>query len=187
MGGCVDQKFVHVVHQDHGLMACDDDPTDSISFSDYSSSSSIASTSSDFTDDSTSPLALQSSLHPSPLRSTSPQFSSDGPLYELSELMAHLPIKRGLSKHYQGKSQSFTSLSNVRCTEDLAKKETPYSKKMKPCKSYGGFSDCQKSYTPKACTRIISKKASKSSLSCLQSKKSSFTCIRPPLPVPKSL
>ena len=89
----MDQKFVHVVHQDHGLMACDDDPTDSISFSDYSSSSSIASTSSDFTDDSTSPLALQSSLHPSPLRSTSPQFSSDGPLYELSELMAHLPIK----------------------------------------------------------------------------------------------
>ncbi|GKC82523.1 hypothetical protein Tco_1138240, partial [Tanacetum coccineum] len=39
--------------------------------------------------------------------------SHDGPLYELSELMAQLPIKRGLSKYYQGKSESFGSLANL--------------------------------------------------------------------------
>lgn len=46
--------------------------------------------------------------------------------------------RRGLSKHYNGKSQSFTSLSNVRCLEDLAKPENPYKKKLKSCRSYGG-------------------------------------------------
>ncbi|GKC74128.1 hypothetical protein Tco_1120011 [Tanacetum coccineum] len=48
--------------------------------------------------------------------------SHDGPLYELSELMAQLPIKRGLSKYYQGKSESFGSLANLNNIEDLAKK-----------------------------------------------------------------
>ncbi|OVA08524.1 hypothetical protein BVC80_209g264 [Macleaya cordata] len=107
--------------------------------------------------------------------SSSLQFSK-GPLYELSELMNQLPIKRGLSKHFQGKSQSFTSLSNVKCLEDLAKKENPYRKKMKQCKSYaGGLDNTQKSYTPKTCSKIISKKASnKGSLSSLLGKRSGF-------------
>ncbi|GJX32382.1 mitogen-activated protein kinase kinase 1, partial [Tanacetum coccineum] len=48
--------------------------------------------------------------------------SHDGPLYELSELMAQLPIKRGLSKYYQGKSESFGSLANLNNIEGLAKK-----------------------------------------------------------------
>nr|XP_043627141.1 uncharacterized protein LOC122598620 [Erigeron canadensis] len=48
--------------------------------------------------------------------------SHNSPLYELSELMAQLPIKRGLSKYYQGKSESFGSLSNLTNIKDLAKK-----------------------------------------------------------------
>ncbi|KAL6226586.1 PREDICTED: uncharacterized protein LOC101299700 [Fragaria vesca subsp. vesca] len=92
--------------------------------------------------------------------SSSSSSSFNGPLYELSELMMHLPIRRGLSKYYQGKSQSFTSLAGVKSLEDLAKKvAAPYRRKMKPCKSYGGGLDNgQKSYStsPKA---IISKKA----------------------------
>lgn len=48
--------------------------------------------------------------------------------------------RRGLSKHFQGKSQSFTSLANVMCLEDLAKPENPYNKKLKSCKSYVGLS-----------------------------------------------
>ncbi|GFZ04206.1 oxidative stress 3 [Actinidia rufa] len=48
---------------------------------------------------------------PSPSTSCSSSLCSMGSLYDLSELMAQLPIKRGLSKFYQGKSQSFTSLS----------------------------------------------------------------------------
>ncbi|GKV06725.1 hypothetical protein SLEP1_g18575 [Rubroshorea leprosula] len=66
--------------------------------------------------------------------------SSNGPLYELSELMNQLPIKRGLSKFYQGKSQSFTSLASVKSVEDLAKKGiNPYNcrMKIKSTKSFG--------------------------------------------------
>ncbi|XP_059634885.1 protein OXIDATIVE STRESS 3-like [Cornus florida] len=90
---------------------------------------------------------------------TSSTSSSYGPLYELSDLMDQLPIKRGLSKHYKGKSQSFASLASVKSLEDLAKKGSPYKKKMKSCKSYGGGLDGQK-FSPKA---TISKKASRGS------------------------
>ncbi|XP_022754952.1 uncharacterized protein LOC111303157 [Durio zibethinus] len=69
--------------------------------------------------------------------------------------------RRGLSKHYQGKSQSFTSLASVRSIEDLPKKVIPmYNRaKMKSCKSYGWGLDGhnkKKPYSPKA---TISKKA----------------------------
>ncbi|CAK7356775.1 unnamed protein product [Dovyalis caffra] len=91
--------------------------------------------------------------------------NSNGPLYELSELMAHLPIKRGLSKYYQGKSQSFTSLSRVTSIENLAKKEKPYRRKMKASKSCANGLDFHKSYTlPKP---IIAKKVSRGSMSSL--------------------
>ncbi|KAI3869566.1 hypothetical protein MKX03_012143 [Papaver bracteatum] len=86
--------------------------------------------------------------------SSSTSSSTNGPLYELSDLMATLPIKRGLSKHFQGKSQSFTSLSDVSCLEDLVKKENGYGRKkmmIKTCKSYGGGLDVQK--------KVISKKS----------------------------
>ncbi|XP_059459402.1 protein OXIDATIVE STRESS 3-like [Corylus avellana] len=128
------------------------------------------SSSSDMVDDASSSTSYSSSSH------------SRGPLYEFSELMAHLPIKRGLSKYFEGKSQSFTSLSRVLSIEDLAKKETPYRRKMKSCKSYGGGLDANKPYTlPKA---TISKKASRGFLSSLyfpSRKKGSFLGIsRPP-------
>ncbi|PHT47062.1 hypothetical protein CQW23_11270 [Capsicum baccatum] len=108
--------------------------------------------------------------------------NSDGALYDLSSLMSQLPIKRGLSKFYQGKSQSFTSLSRVTSLEDLAKKESPYKRRMKSCKSYGGGLDSYKSYTlPKA---TILKKASKSSsfsASFTNGKASFISRSRPPL------
>ncbi|CAK9326678.1 unnamed protein product [Citrullus colocynthis] len=89
--------------------------------------------------------------------------SSEGPLYELSELMTHLPIKRGLSKFYSGKSQSFTSVASAKSLEDLAKRvnNISQSKRMKSSKSYGGGFDAQKSsYSPKP---LIAKKVSKGS------------------------
>ena len=76
-------------------------------------------------------------------------------------------FRRGLSKYYQGKSESFTSLSNVRCLEDLAKPENPYNKKLKTSRSYGGglsekIDDTHKSSPPKRLhPRLISKKASR--------------------------
>ncbi|XP_016475910.1 uncharacterized protein LOC107797524 [Nicotiana tabacum] len=105
--------------------------------------------------------------------------NSDEALYDLSSLMAQLPIKRGLSKFYQGKSQSFTSLSRVTSLEDLVKKESPYKRKMKSCKSYGAGLDSYKSYTlPKP---AILKKASRFSASCTNGKASFISRSRPPL------
>ncbi|KAG2242890.1 hypothetical protein Bca52824_095268 [Brassica carinata] len=40
-------------------------------------------------------------------------------------------LRRGLSKHYKGKSQSFTSLSEALTVEDLAKPENPFNVKLK--------------------------------------------------------
>ncbi|KFK37758.1 hypothetical protein AALP_AA3G026100 [Arabis alpina] len=39
--------------------------------------------------------------------------------------------RRGLSKHYKGKSQSFTSLSEALTVEDLEKPENPFNAKLK--------------------------------------------------------
>ncbi|KAL6841667.1 hypothetical protein ACP4OV_028496 [Aristida adscensionis] len=59
-----------------------------------------------------------------------------GPLYELSTMMDHLPGLRWLSKYYQGRSQSFQSLADVKSVEDLAKKTAPYSRRRKPSRGY---------------------------------------------------
>ncbi|KAK9106437.1 hypothetical protein Syun_022448 [Stephania yunnanensis] len=112
-----------------------------------------------------------------------------GPLDEMSSLMHQLPFKRGLSKFYPGKSQSFTSLSNVRSLEDLAKPENPYNKRLKSCRSYGGFfiSENQHQKQSKAFSRAIAKKSSSSSrvtsCSSLSAKRShSFLGLnRPPI------
>lgn len=68
--------------------------------------------------------------------------------------------RRGLSKYYEGKSQSFTSLASVRSIEDLPEKvlgPLNIRPNMKSCKSYGwGLGGHKnKSYSPKA---TISKK-----------------------------
>ncbi|OVA12074.1 hypothetical protein BVC80_1489g5 [Macleaya cordata] len=112
------------------------DDLDSIS---SSSDISTASTLSDLMEDATSSSLSLSSSSSSDDHHELDSSSSNGPLYEMSSLIQQLPFKRGLSKHYQGKSQSFTSLSEVRCLEDLAKPENPYKKKLKTCKSYGGL------------------------------------------------
>ncbi|EOA14088.1 hypothetical protein CARUB_v10027225mg [Capsella rubella] len=102
--------------------------------------------------------------------------SSNGPLEDLSDLMSHLPIKRGLSKFYEGRSQSFTSLANVKSLEDLMKrgfKNRNYGAKRKSCRSTGGIIDhsYKRLYSPKP---TISKKPNKtpsSALSCLARRK----------------
>ncbi|KAI3455499.1 hypothetical protein Pfo_012162 [Paulownia fortunei] len=113
--------------------------------------------------------------------SASSSFSanSGGALYDLSGIMAQLPIKRGLSKFYQGKSESFTSLSRVTSIEDLAKKATPYRRNLKASKSCGTGLNSYKPYTlPKA---IITKKAARGSFSSFPSKRGSFMSSKPPL------
>ncbi|XP_058736074.1 protein OXIDATIVE STRESS 3-like [Vicia villosa] len=125
----------------------DDDVTED------SMSSSFSSSEMDDDDDDDQEASSSSTSCLSPSSSTSSSSSNlNGPLYELSELMSHLPIKRGLSMFYQGKAQSFGSLAKVESIEDLRKKErTNYRNKVKSCKSFGLC-------TPKA---SISKKSSR--------------------------
>ncbi|KAJ0677472.1 hypothetical protein HanRHA438_Chr12g0541181 [Helianthus annuus] len=65
--------------------------------------------------------------------SSSSSLNSNGSsVLDLSDLMTQLPIKRGLSKFYHGKSESFTSLARVMSIEDLPKKiKNPQSKMRK--------------------------------------------------------
>ncbi|XWS12009.1 hypothetical protein CRYUN_Cryun37aG0053400 [Craigia yunnanensis] len=171
--GFVEKKDKHdQKHGDRHWMNMEDDDvttTSESSLGEYSrTSQGSTSSSSDLVDDASSSTSNSST-------------NCNGPLYELSELMAQLPIKRGLSKYFQGKSQSFTSLSSVKSIEELAKKENPYRKKMKLCKSYGGGLDTHKFYTlPRA---TISKKVSRNSLASLSfpGRRSSFLNGRPPL------
>ena len=81
-----------------------------------------------------------------------------------------------MSKFYDGKSQSFTSLSNVRNLEDLAKPERPCRKKLKSSKSTGGDLDRQKSLYPRDWSKSIVKKASRGSLFSLSARS------KPPIP-----
>ncbi|KAL5200313.1 hypothetical protein ABZP36_021516 [Zizania latifolia] len=71
----------------------------------------------------------------------------------LDELAAPLPVRAGLSRYYQGKSQSFTSLYNARCVEDLAKKTTPYITRMKLHRGHGVGTDQSSNFAP--CSRAM--------------------------------
>ncbi|PKU72098.1 hypothetical protein MA16_Dca006691 [Dendrobium catenatum] len=110
----------------------------------------FASTTDLMEDDASSSSSYSSSNYPS---------SSDH-LLDLSLPMANLPIKRGLSQFFQGKSESFSCLSEVSYIEDLAKKNKLYSKRSKYFKRNAeGMHMNQKSYyAPNICSRIISKK-----------------------------
>ncbi|CAJ1972204.1 unnamed protein product [Sphenostylis stenocarpa] len=47
----------------------------------------------------------------------------------LDSLEDSLPIKRGLSNHFMGKSKSFTDLSQVNTVKELQKQENPFNKR----------------------------------------------------------
>ncbi|XP_062224898.1 protein OXIDATIVE STRESS 3-like [Phragmites australis] len=53
--------------------------------------------------------------------------------FEMASLMTQLPIKRGLSKFFDGKSQSFASLAAVGGLEDLPKPPTKRLKTSRSC------------------------------------------------------
>ncbi|KAF7144363.1 hypothetical protein RHSIM_Rhsim05G0041800 [Rhododendron simsii] len=137
-----------VIMEGDSTELCDSDSIDQSSF-EGSNDSVASSPSSEMMEDATSSTSSSST-------------SYDGPLSELSELMAQLPIKRGLSKFYQGKSQTFASLESVKSLEDLAKRGRPKRRrKMESSKSYGGGLDKQIIYSPQA---AILKKSSRVSL-----------------------
>lgn len=99
--------------------------------------------------------------------------------------------RRGLSRYFQGKSQSYTSLSSVRCLEDLAKPENPNHKRLKSCKSYGGLREIHhhhhhhqrnRSFSAKTLSRSVNpKKASRGSCSSVNSITRGAHSNRPPV------
>ncbi|PUZ48601.1 hypothetical protein GQ55_7G258100 [Panicum hallii var. hallii] len=71
---------------------------------------------------------------------------STGDHFEMASLMTQLPIKRGLSKFFDGKSQSFVSLAAVDGLEDLPK---PPAKRLKTSRSCGvGLKDAHRRRLP---------------------------------------
>jgi hypothetical protein len=81
--------------------------------------------------------------------------------------------RKGLSKYYRGKSQSFTSISDATCVQDLAKKIS-YSKRMKMCKSYSAGLDMNQQSTnlPRASKKVIAKRPSNASVAKVMSRTS---------------
>lgn len=194
-------SFVLNQQRNHGIM---DEEKKGLDHDDAVSSSSGVSSAASSEDsdlfeevDSSASSSTPTSPTTASTSSSSGQLTSgdSGPLQDMSSLLQELPFKRGLSKHYNGKSQSFTSLANVRSLEDLAKPENPYNKKLKSCKSYGLFESHHGSpghptsrsnhHGGTSSSRLMSKKASRGSCSSLCLKRnSSFVGNRPPLPHP---
>lgn len=150
---------------------------DESSSSDSDSSSSSVSSSMSEED-----VSLSTSVASS---SSSASYEADGPLYQMESLRVHLPFKRGLSKFFSGKSQSFTSLADVKTSDDLAKPESPYKKKMKSSQSYGAGLNCQRSYPPQHSSKFIGKKSHNGKSG--SHKKGSFLPTRPPACPVKSM
>ncbi|PRQ46991.1 hypothetical protein RchiOBHm_Chr2g0094921 [Rosa chinensis] len=76
------------------------------------------------------------------------QSSFKGPLDTMDQLEEVLPVKRGISKFYNGKSKSFTSLadaSSVSTVQELAKPVNPYNKKRKNLLANTYFRDLKNS------------------------------------------
>ncbi|KAJ0974488.1 hypothetical protein J5N97_016453 [Dioscorea zingiberensis] len=136
--------------------------------------SSDSSMSSFFMEDSTTATSSSSSSASFQALACDQIEEEEGPLFKMSSLMALLPLKKGLSKHFQGKSKSFTSLANARSLEDIVKPErrASYKKKLKTCKSYAGGLDGGKAVLSLSLSSIaITKKPSRGSNSSLSGRR----------------
>jgi len=97
----------------------------------------------------------QRAFVPQPLR----RMNSDS-IYDMTSMMSQLPPKKGLSRYYEGKSQSFACMSEVRCLEDLRKKDNPYKQKIKSCKSYAALGGMAKKPSSGSCANLSLEAAS---------------------------
>ncbi|KAI3959077.1 hypothetical protein MKX01_023753 [Papaver californicum] len=78
--------------------------------------------------------------------------------FNMNELRTNLPQnRRGLSRYYSGKSQSFTCLSDVQSIEDLKKQQAPdQAKKRKKNSSKQGGSSVASMVPRLPCRRVLS-------------------------------
>ncbi|RDX64131.1 hypothetical protein CR513_57345 [Mucuna pruriens] len=123
------------------------------------------------------------------------QSSFKGPLDTINDLEEDLPVKKGISKFYSGKSKSFTSLADAAaatCMEEIVKPEDPYAKKRKNLIARNALIERSRSCADNI--GGISKRGSNSNsnigrgTSCLTLSNSeegnSSTSISPPCPLP---
>lgn len=71
-----------------------------------------------------------------------------GGLGSMGSLEESLPIKRGLSNFFGGKSRSFASLSDAMSVKDLVKPESPFNKRRKILMAYKNKSNKGAFYSP---------------------------------------
>lgn len=98
------------------------------------------------------------------------QSSYQGPLNSLDALEEVLPIKRGISTFYSGKSKSFTSLADVAtCSsiKDIAKPEDVYTRKRKNLLAHCIFSGKNHNFPSRSNSGGISKRLASSNRSTL--------------------
>lgn len=91
-----------------------------------------------------------------------------GPLDCLDALEEVLPMKRGMSKFYSGKSKSFTSLADVvSCSsiKEIVKPENALTRKRKNLLAHATFWDKNCNFSPKNNSNSISKKPTNSNRS----------------------
>ncbi|KGN55382.1 vitellogenin-2 [Cucumis sativus] len=98
------------------------------------------------------------------------QSSYKGPLDMMDSLEEVLPVRKGISKFYSGKSKSFTSLadaSSVNSMKEIAKPENAYSKKRRNLMAYNLVWEKNRSFPLKNNGGGISKRPISSSKSSL--------------------
>lgn len=130
------------------------------------------------------------------------QSSFKGPLDCLDSLEEVLPMKRGISNFYSGKSKSFTSLADVTsCSsiKDIVKQEDAYTRKRKNLLAHSNYFDksrnrnlgnssgiskrlANSSRSSLALSAMVSSSESNNSSECLGSNSSSPSPSLPPLP-----
>ncbi|GLU09472.1 hypothetical protein SLE2022_334260 [Rubroshorea leprosula] len=76
---------------------------------------------------------VMSSICSSPSKNSSEESDAESSEknFSMASLSQRLPIKRGLSKYYEGMSRSFFSLSEVKTVEDIPKPEHHFNKKLR--------------------------------------------------------
>lgn len=134
-------------------------------FGDHKESASVSSSS--ITDDNCSSSSIGDDDDEDTSGDMEVESKLKGPLDNMAELEDSLPIKRGLSNFFSGKSKSFTCLSDVASVKDLAKPDNPYNKRRRNLLAYGNSWERNRFHPPRNSSAGISKKAMHTSKSTL--------------------
>ncbi|KAL3642867.1 hypothetical protein CASFOL_013682 [Castilleja foliolosa] len=87
-----------------------------------------------------------------------------GPLDSLESLEEGLPVKKSISKFYNGKSKSYTSLYDAACSsiEEITKPENAYTRKRKNLLAFNNLWDKNRNSTLRSHNRLMSKRPTNS-------------------------